>query len=145
MLYKDNSDGICEVNKDVWSKVKRPYLVILIGLPWQQADLDRQPSSSSHLCSLTIFHHFLILLFSQYLFSSYWIPHFFPHLTFLFTSQSRTPPSFHPSFFLHSFFSPATRALCHPFFLIRLFVPSVPLPGVSSSVSLCVRSGSRLL
>lgn len=44
-----------------------------------------------------------------------------------------------------SFVSLASWSPCHPCFLIRLFVPCVLLPGVSSSVSLSVRSGNWLL
>lgn len=96
----------------------------------------------AHSPSFTTFLSFSFLNTSFHPIES---PIFF-HASPFFTSLSPTLPSFYPSsFFLHSFFSPAARTLCHPFFLIRLFVPSVPLPGVSSSVSMCVRSGSRLL
>lgn len=63
------------------------------------------------------------------------------HLFYFFVSQSLRSTLYS----IPPFVSLASWSHCHPFFLIRLFVPCVLLPGVSSSVSLSVRSGNWLL
>lgn len=110
-------------------------LVILNRRLWQQVVFDPQLS----FVHLFIFQHFFILPFSQYLFSSYWIlscafilyasPFYFPH-----PFQSN-PPTTPILAFLLSFlsFPLAAWSLCRPFFWIRLFVPSLPFPGVPST------------
>lgn len=80
--------------KDVWSKSDNS--VILFWLLRQQVDVDQQPCSFAHLCSLTIFHHFFILTFSQYPF--YPFPHIPPK-----------PPSLCEPFLFS--FSPHSRCL----------------------------------
>lgn len=91
-------------------------------------------------CACSVFHHILILSFSQYLFSSY--KESPPQLTFYFLFFQCLNSTLYS---IPSFVSLASWSPCHPFFLIRLFVPCALLPGVSSSVSPSVRSGNGLL
>lgn len=109
--------------------------VILNRLLWQQVDLDLKLSSLS-TCALWL--SFSTFSSSPFLNTSF---HPIEYCVFLYASPFfpthpfQSPPLILAFFFLlpFFFFSLAAWSLCHPFFLIRLFVPSLPLPGVSSA------------